>query len=131
MEDWQAERDSTKVITHQAEHSGQSRELRFTQEPPGEGDLPSYPKSWSSSASPSDLLHRSEGSWVLIFPSRLSALPIHAPHVHKAPAKVLWVSGREGRLCCSSQSPLLGETQAGCGCKSPTSKEVKLGYSSH
>ena len=120
-----------RIITHQVEHSGRSSELRVTQEALGDGELPSYPKSWSSSASPYDLLHRSEGSWVLIFASGVSALAIHDPHVHEAPAKVLWVRGREGRLCCSSQSPLLGETQAGCSCKSPTSKEVKLGYSSH
>lgn len=60
------------------------------------GDQLSYPKSWSSSASPSDPLHRSEGARVLIFPSRDSALPIRPPHVClRGPWQVLWGRGRE------------------------------------
>lgn len=72
---------SVLKIINRSEHLGGSWEPTLTQEVLGEEDLLSYPKSWSSSASPSDLLHRSEGSWALIFPSRDSALPIRAPRV--------------------------------------------------
>lgn len=95
----------------------------LTQEALWKLNLFSYPKSCSSSASPSDLLHRSEGSWVLIFPPRDSALPIRAPHVCEAPAGA---EGRSSGFCCSSHSPLREAS-----CESPTLKEVKLGYSSH
>lgn len=98
----------------------------FTQEAL-KGDLFSYPKSWISSASPSDLLHRSEGSWALIFSSRDSALPIRAPLVYEAPARCC---GKRKRWALQLLT-LSSEREASCGCESPTSKEVKLGYPSH
>lgn len=94
------------------------------------GDFLSYPKSWSSSTSPSDLLHRSEGSWVLIFPSGSSALPIRALlSACEAPGRCCGEEERGAQLLL--RLPLLSEPGACCGCESPSSEEVKLGYSSH
>ena len=74
-----------------------------------EGVLPSYPKSWSGSASPSNLLHRSKGSWVLISPSGDSALPIRTPRVREAPPG----AGLRGRgLGGSRHAPLCREGEA-------------------
>lgn len=67
----------------------------------------SYPRSWSSSVSPSDLLHRSEGSWELIFPFRDSALPIRAPPVRQA-RRALWHGATEALLHSSPRRAATG-----------------------
>lgn len=95
-----------------SQHLGGSWESTRPQAVLCKEDLLSYPKSWSSSASPSDLLHRSEGSWALIFPSRDSALPIRAPHGHCAPARCYGKRQRERWVLplltvCSSERSLL------------------------